>query len=83
MAYMAGAMPVAPHIYFPRFLDDNNQQERGVRITAGIIALGQCEELWVFGMEQPSQGMKMEIDVALKLGIPLFDGFAKIAGYSG
>ena len=46
-----GYIPVAPHLLFPQFLNDNNPKER---------QLGLCSEVWVFG-DRISAGMESEI----------------------
>jgi hypothetical protein len=55
-----GKMPIAPHCYFPQFLDDDNPNERELGISFGLRMLGGCRELWVFG-SRISDGMKREI----------------------
>lgn len=42
-------------------------------MVAGMELLEQCSEVWVFGMENPSAGMKKEIAKANELGIPIVD----------
>ena len=56
---LAGHLPIAPHIYFTRFLDDNKKEERALGLDFGIKLLAICDELWVFG--GPSEGMSKEI----------------------
>ena len=64
-----GYIPVAPHIYFTQFLDDNIDSEREFGIRAGLSLLPNCDELWYFG-RNITEGMTEEIDLAMKLGIP-------------
>lgn len=64
-----GYIPLAPHIYFTQFLDDNIDSEREFGIRAGLSLLPICDELWYFG-RNITKGMTEEIDLALKLGIP-------------
>lgn len=66
-------LPIAPHVYFTQFLDDSDPCERRMGIVAGMELLEQCSEVWVFGMENPSAGMKKEIAKANELGIPIVD----------
>lgn len=61
-----GYMPMAPHLYFTRFLDDNDPEQRNAGISAGLEWLEQCAEVWVYG--EPTEGMKIEIAHAEKLG---------------
>ena len=63
-----GHIPVAPHIYFTQFLDDNNSQDREFGINAGLSLLSECDELWYFG-DRVTRGMTNEICLALKHGI--------------
>ena len=64
----SGHLPVAPHIYFTQFLEDNNSQDREFGINAGLSLLSECDELWYFG-DRVTRGMTNEICFALKHGI--------------
>ena len=46
-----GHLPLAPHLYFPRFLDDTIASEREDGIQMGLLWLKQADEVWVFGRE--------------------------------
>ena len=59
-ASLDGHNPIAPHLYYPRFLDDTQAEERALGMKCGIELLDMCEELWVYG--EPSEGMKKEIE---------------------
>lgn len=63
-------IPIAPHIYFTQFLDDDDPQERRLGLDMGLELLKLCSELWVFG-NRLSEGMKGEIENAKRLGIPI------------
>ena len=63
MAYERGFLPIAPHLYFPRFLNDNDPEEREDGLFMGRVMLTKCAEMWVFG-ETVSSGMKREIEKA-------------------
>lgn len=65
-----GVMPLAPHIYFTQFFDDNASDERQSGMNMGIKWLRQCSEIWVLG-ESLSEGMVYEISEASRLGIPI------------
>lgn len=65
-----GFIPIAPHIYFTQFLDDNITKDREFGINAGLSLLSECDELWYFG-ETISRGMTDEINIAMKQGIPV------------
>lgn len=68
-------IPIAPHIYFPQFLDDRDPEERNLGIRAGLDLLDICDELWVFGLKNPrdlpSEGMWQEIEYAQRHNIPV------------
>ena len=68
-AVEAGCIPIAPHIYFTQFMNDNDRKERDLALFMDIVLLSKCVELWVFG--EPSEGMRMEIEQAGRLGIPV------------
>lgn len=67
MAYDAGEIPVAPHLYLPQFLDDDNEAERAFALRLGLRLLKYCAEVWVFG-DKITDGMRGEIEQAQKLG---------------
>ena len=57
------AIPIAPHLLYPQFMDDEKEREL-VRLINKVI-LGKCEEVWVFGQEL-SPGMAYEVEKAKK-----------------
>ena len=63
-----GAIPLAPHLLFPQFLDEGDKAQRELGIFFGLVLLGKCEEIWVFG-GFASKGMQMEIAKARKRGM--------------
>ena len=65
-----GVIPIAPHLLFPQFLDDEVKTERNLGINMGLDLLKDCSELWGFG-GMVTEGMKKEIDMATQLGIPV------------
>ena len=69
-AVMEGAIPYTPHLYFPQFLDDDDQDCRELGQLLGMLWLEECDELWVIG-RRISDGMKKEIEMAKKLDIPI------------
>ena len=69
-AVMEGAIPYTPHLYFPQFLDDDDQDRRELGQLLGLVWLKECDELWVIG-RRISEGMKKEIEMAKKLDIPV------------
>lgn len=65
-----GVIPIAPHIYFTQFLDDDEPDERLLGLEMGLDILKHCAELWVFG-NRISDGMRDEINTAGQSGIPV------------
>lgn len=63
-AVVKRAIPVAPHLLFPQFMSE--EKERNLALFMGIILLGKCEEVWVFG-DHISEGMAGEIERAQKM----------------
>ncbi len=55
-----GAIPIAPHLLLPQFMDE--ETERDLAMFMDIAILSHCKELWVFG--EPTAGMQMEIAYA-------------------
>ena len=62
-----GYIPIAPHLYFPRFMNDANPRERDLALFMDIVLLTKCAQLWVFG-ETISKGMGIEIEKAKRKG---------------
>lgn len=55
-----GYIPIAPHLLFTQFLNDDNSKERQLGIFFGNAVMSKCSEVWVFG-EHISNGMEAEI----------------------
>lgn len=55
-----GYIPIAPHLLFPQFLNDNDADEREMGLHFGNVLMSHCSEVWVFG-ENVSAGMHAEI----------------------
>jgi hypothetical protein len=64
-----GAIPFAPHLLYPLVLDENDPVQRELGMFFGMVWLGKCDELWVFG-SHISPGMVAEIDKAKRRLIP-------------
>lgn len=60
----------APHLLYPRLLNDSIPGERQAGLEMGAAVLARCDELWSFGAHI-SAGMRMEIAKAERLGIPV------------
>lgn len=59
---MAGAIPIAPHLYFPRFMDDHMPGERYYGMGAGKRLMEQCNTFYVVTVDGViSEGMAKEI----------------------
>ena len=68
-----GHTPIAPHLFYPQFLDDKSEAERALGLQMGLQLLNFCDELWVFTGEgnRPSSGMAVEIAYAEENLIPI------------
>jgi hypothetical protein len=69
-AVSEGFLPLAPHLLFPQFLDDDCPEERELGLAFALDLLGKANELWVFGISW-SEGMRREIAVATECGIAI------------
>ena len=58
---------------FTQFLDDTKPEERTAGMDMGLSLLAMCDELWVYGIENPSEGMRNEIEYAKQHQIPIRD----------
>lgn len=65
-----GAIPLAPHLLYPQFLDDRDKAQCSLGISFGLVLLGKCDELWVFG-STITKGMRVEIERAQARGIKI------------
>ena len=63
-------IPVAPHLLFPQFMDDSVPAEWSIALFMGMVLLGKCEQVWVFGATV-SAGMAAEIEKAQRKQIPI------------
>lgn len=64
-AVRQACIPVTPHLLFPQFMDDSIPAERSISLFMGMVLLGKCEQVWVFG-STISAGMAAEIEKAEK-----------------
>ena len=69
-AVRKGAIPIAPHLLYPQFLDENDPRDRELGLFFGLVLLTKCEEVWVFG-GRVSPGMAREIEKAKSKAIPI------------
>ena len=64
-------IPIAPHLLYPQFLNDNDIFERNIAIhKINYVFIGLCKEMWVFG-DVITEGMKREILIAKKRNKPI------------
>jgi len=63
----AGSLPIAPQIYLPQFIDEATERELALKLCLALVAI--CDEVRVYG--EPSEGMRLEIAEAHRLGIPV------------
>lgn len=68
--YQQGYIPVAPHVTFTQFLNDDIPEERKDGMDMGLELLRVCDEVWVFG-EILTEGMAREAELAERLGRPI------------
>ena len=55
-----GCIPLAPHLLFPQFLQDDKPKERLLGLLFGNALMSKCAEVWVFG-SRITAGMEAEI----------------------
>ena len=70
LAVSKGCIPLAPHLLYPQFMDDDDRETRELAIFFALVLLGKCDEIWVFG-ERISEGMEREIAKARKRNMPI------------
>lgn len=58
-------IPIAPHLYFTRFMNDDNQIERNAALSYGKLILKSCSRMKVIVVDGIiSEGMQAEINMA-------------------
>lgn len=62
-------IPVAPHLLFTQFLNDDVEAERAAGIAMDMSLLAKSSILLVFG--KPTSGMRAEIDFAKSVNMPI------------
>lgn len=70
IALSKGYAPIAPHLIYPRCLDDTNPHDRVLGMDAARAWIPMCDELWQWGATV-SEGMEQEIALAAETGIPV------------
>ena len=66
----SGYIPIAPHIYFPQFMNEHSPKERNLALFMDTVLLTKCAELWVFG-DTISKRMSVEMEKARRKGQPI------------
>ncbi|MGN0574765.1 MAG: DUF4406 domain-containing protein [Ruminococcus sp.] len=56
-------LPIAPHLLFTQFMNDEIPEERETAIFMNFVLMSKCAEIWVFG-DVISAGMQHEINRA-------------------
>lgn len=59
-AVSQNCIPIAPHLLFPQFMDENDPGQRDLALFMGLVLMTKCAEVWVFG-RCVSKGMAAEI----------------------
>lgn len=70
IAVEKGYIPVAPHLLYPQFMDDNDPEERRLGLAFGNALMDRCSEVWVCG-DSLSSGMESEFDRASVKGMTI------------
>lgn len=66
-----GYIPVAPHLFFTQFLDDNFPADRATGTLMGIEELKKCQRFLLVIVDGViSEGMQRELQEVSRLGIP-------------
>lgn len=63
-----GLNPVAPHLLYPQYLNDDVEGERKLGLALARDLLKRCDEVHVFTGRGVSEGMAAEVKLAHKLG---------------
>ena len=67
-----GGIPICPHLFYAEVLNDEVESQRAAGLKIGLELLKDCQELRI--CSRISEGMKAEILLAEKLGIPVTIG---------
>lgn len=68
MSHEKGFLPIIPHLLFP-YLDDVTDREEAMSMCLEVVE--RCDALFVLA-DVITSGMKMEIELAKKKGMPIF-----------
>lgn len=69
-AVSQNCIPIAPHIIFPQFMEEDDPEQRRLGLFFGMVLQSKCKEVWVFG-KNITKGMSVEIEKAKQRGLPI------------
>ena len=69
-AVKKGAIPFAPHLFYPQFMDERDKEQRELALFFGRIWLRKCDALWYFG-DRITEGMARELQAAVHRGLKI------------
>lgn len=69
-AVASRVIPLAPHLFFPQFMNDDDPDERELVMFFNRILLLHCEAMWVY-TPSVSAGMRIEIEWAHINDLPI------------
>ena len=69
-AVSARQIPLAPHLHYPRLMDETDSDARELAMFFNRILLSKCEQLWAYS-GWASAGMRDEIDWTHQMYIPI------------
>lgn len=67
---LEGDLPIAPHLYLPQFLNDDDRKEREVGMDYGRRLMAFCTRIDILEDEGISKGMEGDIEWAEALDLP-------------
>lgn len=79
-AVSKNCIPIAPHLLFPQFMEEDDPEQRRLGIFFGLVLQKKCQEVWVFGQAASSgssapvgitKGMAVEIEKAKERGLSI------------
>ena len=66
-AVSKNCITIAPHLLYPQFMDEDDPAQRELGIFFGMVLMGKCQEVWVFG-SRITRGMAVELAMAKERG---------------
>lgn len=63
-------IPIAPHLLFPQFMEEDDPAQRRLGIFFGLVLQSKCREVWAFG-GKITKGMSVELAKARERGLPI------------